>query len=41
MNAYSAVACAVANATGVLFKELPLTPDRVLNMLERKKGVKG
>jgi len=41
MNAYSAVACAVANATGALFKELPLTPDRVMNLLERKKGVKG
>jgi CO/xanthine dehydrogenase Mo-binding subunit len=41
MNAYSAVACAVANATGALFKELPLTPDRVLNLLEREKGVKG
>jgi CO/xanthine dehydrogenase Mo-binding subunit len=40
MNAYSAVACAVANATGTLFSELPLTPDRVLNALERKKGVK-
>ena len=41
MNAYSAVACAVTNATGKLFRELPLTPDRVLKMLERKKGVKG
>jgi len=40
MNAHSAVACAVANATGTLFRELPLTPDRVLNALERKKGVK-
>ncbi len=40
MNAYSAVACAVANATGELFSELPLTPDRVMKMLERKKGVK-
>ncbi|HQM81476.1 MAG TPA: xanthine dehydrogenase family protein molybdopterin-binding subunit [Syntrophorhabdaceae bacterium] len=41
MNAYSAVACAVTNATGELFEELPLTPDKVLTMLERKKGVKG
>ncbi len=41
MNAYSAVACAVTNATGTLFQELPLTPDRVLNMLERKREVKG
>jgi CO/xanthine dehydrogenase Mo-binding subunit len=40
MNAYSAVACAVANATGALFKELPLTPDRVLKMLEQEKGDK-
>ncbi len=40
MNAYSAVACAVANATGKLFKELPLTPDRVMSLLEQKKGVK-
>jgi len=40
MNAYSAVACAVSNATGTLFSELPLTPDRVLNALERKKGGK-
>jgi CO/xanthine dehydrogenase Mo-binding subunit len=40
MNAYSAVACAVANATGALFTELPLTPDRVLQLLERKKGAK-
>jgi CO/xanthine dehydrogenase Mo-binding subunit len=40
MNAYSAVACAVANATGALFEELPLTPDRILNLLERNKGVK-
>lgn len=39
MNAHSAVACAVANAMGTLFHELPLTPDRVLNALERKKGV--
>ncbi len=40
MNAYSAVACAVTNATGELFEELPLTPDRMLRLLERKKGVK-
>ncbi|MBN2124429.1 MAG: molybdopterin-dependent oxidoreductase [Deltaproteobacteria bacterium] len=40
MNAYSAVACAVTNATGTLFQELPLTPDRILTMLERKREVK-
>jgi len=40
MNAYSAIASAVANATGALFSELPLTPDRVLAILERKKGAK-
>ncbi|OQX66139.1 MAG: aldehyde oxidase [Desulfococcus sp. 4484_242] len=40
MNAYSAIACAVTNATDALFTELPLTPDRVLTILERKKGVK-
>lgn len=40
MNAYSAVACALTNATGELFAELPLTPDKVLTILERKKGVK-
>jgi CO/xanthine dehydrogenase Mo-binding subunit len=40
MNAYSAVACALTNATGELFTELPLTPDKVLTILERKKGVK-
>jgi CO/xanthine dehydrogenase Mo-binding subunit len=38
MNAYSAVACAVSNATDTLFEELPLTPDRVLSMVERKGG---
>ena len=38
MNAYSAVACAVSNAIGVQFSELPLTPDRVLAMIEKKKG---
>jgi CO/xanthine dehydrogenase Mo-binding subunit len=40
MNSYSAVACAVMNATGKLFKELPLTPDRVLKMIEQEKEVK-
>jgi 4-hydroxybenzoyl-CoA reductase subunit alpha len=40
MNAYSAVACAVTHATGELFQELPLTPDRVLDLLERKREVK-
>jgi len=40
MNAYSAIACALTNATGKLFSELPLTPDRVLTILERKKGAK-
>ncbi len=40
MNAYSAIASAVANATGSLFTELPLTPDKVLTILERKKGAK-
>jgi len=32
MNAYSAVVCAVADATGTVFTELPLIPDRVLNL---------
>jgi CO/xanthine dehydrogenase Mo-binding subunit len=40
MNAYSAVACAVGHATGTLFKELPLTPDRVLRLIDEKRGVK-
>jgi len=40
MNAYSAVACAVSNALGVQFSELPLTPDRVLEMIEKKGGDK-
>ncbi|MCX8111381.1 MAG: molybdopterin-dependent oxidoreductase, partial [Syntrophorhabdaceae bacterium] len=40
MNAYSAIACAFTNATGILFEELPLTPDKVLNLLEKNKGVK-
>jgi CO/xanthine dehydrogenase Mo-binding subunit len=38
MNAYSAVACAVGDAIGVQFSELPLTPDRVLAMIEKKGG---
>jgi CO/xanthine dehydrogenase Mo-binding subunit len=37
MNAHSAVACAVSNATGVQFTELPLTPDKVWKMIEEKK----
>jgi len=37
MNAYSAVASALYNATGKLFKELPLTPDRILNLMEERK----
>lgn len=37
MNAYSAVACAFTDATGTLFRELPLTPDKVLALLEEKK----
>lgn len=37
MNAYSAVACAVYHATGTLFKELPLTPDKILNLTEERK----
>jgi CO/xanthine dehydrogenase Mo-binding subunit len=40
MNAHSAVACAVSHATGTLFKEFPLTPDKVLEMLEKAKEVK-
>ncbi len=40
MNAYSAVASAVTNATGTLFQELPLTPDRILTLLEGKREVK-
>ena len=39
MNAYSAVACAALDASGVLFNHFPLTPDRVLKALEAaKKG---
>jgi CO/xanthine dehydrogenase Mo-binding subunit len=38
MNAYSAVACAVSDAIGVQFRELPLTPDKVLAMIDKKKG---
>ncbi|MDR3568989.1 MAG: xanthine dehydrogenase family protein molybdopterin-binding subunit [Syntrophobacteraceae bacterium] len=41
MNAYSAVACALTNATGVLFKEMPLTPDKVLEMVEKATEEKG
>ncbi|MDR3556587.1 MAG: xanthine dehydrogenase family protein molybdopterin-binding subunit [Syntrophobacteraceae bacterium] len=41
MNAYSAVGCAVTHATGVLFKELPLTPDKVFEMLEKGTEVEG
>jgi len=40
MNAYSAIACAFTNATGILFEELPLTPDNVLKLLEKNKGGK-
>ncbi|MCX5814765.1 MAG: xanthine dehydrogenase family protein molybdopterin-binding subunit [Proteobacteria bacterium] len=40
MNAYSAVACAVGHATGTLFTELPLTPDRVLRLIDDKKEAK-
>ena len=40
MNAYSAVACAVSNAVDAQFSELPLTPDRVLAMIENKGGDK-
>jgi CO/xanthine dehydrogenase Mo-binding subunit len=38
MNAYSAVACAVSNALGAQFSDLPLTPDKVLAIIEKKKG---
>lgn len=42
MNGHSAVACAVNDAIGVPFAELPLTPDRVIELLDReKKGGKG
>jgi CO/xanthine dehydrogenase Mo-binding subunit len=40
MNAYSAVACAFGHATGKLFKELPLTPDRVLELINESKEAK-
>jgi CO/xanthine dehydrogenase Mo-binding subunit len=40
MNAYSAVACAFGDATGMLFEELPLTPDRVLRLIDEKKEAK-
>ena len=36
MNAYSAIASAIYNATGKLFKELPLTPDKVLELIEEE-----
>ncbi len=38
MNAYSAVACAVSSALNAQFVELPLTPDKVLAIIEQKKG---
>jgi CO/xanthine dehydrogenase Mo-binding subunit len=38
MNAYSAIASAFYNATGKLFNELPLTPDKVLELIEEVKG---
>lgn len=42
MNGHSAVACAVSDAIGIPFAELPLTPDRVIELLDRKKkGGKG
>ncbi|OPX99015.1 MAG: 4-hydroxybenzoyl-CoA reductase subunit alpha [Syntrophorhabdus sp. PtaB.Bin006] len=37
MNSHSAVACAVSNALRIQFSELPLTPDRVMKMIDRKK----
>lgn len=37
MNGHSAVACAVSDAVGVPFTELPLTPDRVMKMFDREK----
>jgi len=37
MNGHSAVACAVSNALGMQFSELPLTPDRVMKMIDSKK----
>ncbi|BBO85078.1 dehydrogenase [Desulfosarcina ovata subsp. sediminis] len=40
MNAYSAIACAVTQATGTLFKEFPLTPDKVLELVENGKEEK-
>jgi len=33
MNPPAAVACAVANATGLRIQHLPLTPPRVLGLL--------
>lgn len=38
MNAYSAVACAVSSALDAQFVELPLTPDKVLAIIDQKKG---
>ncbi|MCX7857529.1 MAG: xanthine dehydrogenase family protein molybdopterin-binding subunit [Deltaproteobacteria bacterium] len=38
MSAYSAIASAFYNATGRLFKELPLTPDKVLELLQTEEG---
>ena len=34
----AAIGCAVANALGVPIRELPITPDRVLEALNRKEG---
>jgi len=38
MNAHSAVAAALYNALGVPLKELPATPDRVLEAIQKGKG---
>ena len=38
MNAHSAVATALYNALGVPLRELPATPDRVLEAIEKGKG---
>jgi len=38
MNAYSAVACAVSDAIGAQCNEFPLTPDKVLALIDKKKG---
>ncbi len=37
MNAYSAVACAVSSALDAQFVELPLTPDKVLAIIDQKR----